>query len=81
MENKPGSNKRRMVARTWCLGGLGSATAMERGGETQLVLNSKKIIVLQIFTWGGDTPVPTSQTIIVYIWPESNSQPFSVNSV
>jgi hypothetical protein len=65
------------------LGGLGSTIAMERRGETQLVLNSK-IVVLQILAWGDDTPVPTSQTIIVYIWPESNSQPlqpFSVNSV
>ncbi len=65
------------------MGGLGSTIAMERRGETQLVLNSK-IVVLQILAWGDDTPVPTSQTIIVYIWPESNSQPlqpFSVNSV
>jgi hypothetical protein len=61
VENKPGSNKRRLVARSWCLGGLGSTTAMERRGETQLVLNSKKIIVLQILAGGGDTPVPTSQ--------------------
>jgi hypothetical protein len=47
-----------MVARTWCLGGLGSTTAMERRGEerrgeTQLVLNSKTIIVLQILALGG----------------------------
>jgi len=63
--------------------GINNSHGEERRGETQLVLNSK-IIVLQILAWGDDTPVPTSQTIIVYIWPESNSQPlqpFSVNSV
>lgn len=68
-----------MVARTWCLGGLGSTAAMERRGETQLVLNSKKIILLQILAWGGDTAVPTSQKQLLSISGQSQIHSLSVS--
>lgn len=59
-----------MVARTWCLGGLGSTTAMKRR-DTTTCSKLKEDYSSPNIGMGGHTPVPTSQKQLLSIFGQS----------